>query len=162
MSVARDPSLAEALGHKPTVLAEGIGPDGEALVGTKSSLALRRDGAWRVFGWVDVERGSWNGETQTFRWWTTHEGEKFEVTLEDEGRLPELFLERVQASTVATFHYDLDSGGELRIVVRRALDGSDEMHFFALTSGGATLADPGTREYAIAETDRIKAEYAVD
>lgn len=161
MTLARDPELAAALGGKPGVLAEAVGADGVALVGTKAALAHRVDGSWRVFGWDEVERGSWRGETRTFRWWTTRDGAAYEAVLEDEGRLPELFRERVQAATVATFHYGLDPG-ELRIVVRRTLDGSDEMKFFALATGGARLQDPETRAFVVAETDRIKAEYGVD
>lgn len=162
MSIARDPELAAALGEKkPGVLAEATGADDVALVGTKSALAVRSEGRWRVFGWEEIERGSWRGETQTIRWWTADGGEAFEVVLEHEGRLPELLQERVQAATVATFHYDLQPG-QLRIVVRRKLDGSDEMKFYALATGGAKLQDPETQALVLAETDRIKKEYGID
>jgi hypothetical protein len=158
--MAVDPELTELLGTTPRILAQGTGADGLVLAGTAEHLALHEEGGWRVFGWHEVERGSWRSETSTFRWWSM-DGEKFAVELEDEGRLPELFQERVQASTVATFHYDLERG-ELRIVARRPLDGSNRMRFFAVASGGASLADEATRAFAVQETDRIKQEYGVD
>ena len=160
MKFSNDAELAKALGHKPRVLAEAEGPDGVALIGTRTHIAVRRDGQWQTFGWHEVERGSWNGETRTFRW-TSMDGEKHHATLDDEGRMPELFKERVDASTLATQHYDLRVG-DVRIVLRRALDDTAETKFYAVASRGAKLTDPDTRALVIEETDRIRAEYGLD
>lgn len=160
MADGQYPGLREALGTE-SVLAGASGPDDSALVGTKTRVAVRQGDDWRIFGWHEVERGSWRAETAKFRF-STVRGEKFEVQLADEGRLPELFRERVQASTVATFHYDVEPAGEVRIVLRRALDGSEETRFYAVPSGGASLEDPGTARFVVEETDRIKAEYGID
>ncbi|SDL65492.1 hypothetical protein [Tessaracoccus oleiagri] len=154
-----DPDLADALGGKPRILAEASGRD-VRLVGTAEHLAEFRDGEWHVLGWHEVERGSWRGETQTFRWWDMGGG-KHTAVLDSEGSLPELVQERVQASTVATFHYDLEPG-ELRLVARRPLDGSNSVRFYAVTSGGASLEDEATRQFVVQETDRIKREYGMD
>lgn len=160
MATKYDPALVEALGGKVDALAEGRAGEDVVMVGTKDSVAVRRDDGWHVYGWHEVERGSWRGESNTFRLFQMGGG-RFDVHLDEPGRMPELIKERMQASTVATFHYDLPRG-VLRIVIRRRLDGSDEMDFYAVPSGGASLDDPKTRELAITETDRIKREYGVD
>lgn len=160
MAALRDPDLDTVLGRPAKVLAQAEGPDGSLLVGTRESLALRRDGEWQVWGWHEIERGSWKSESGIFRFWSM-DGEKFEVLLEQPLRLPDLIQERVQAATVQTYHYELEPG-QLRIVVRRPLDGSSKVRFYAAASGGASLADPRVAELAVQETDRIKQEYDFD
>lgn len=160
MKISNDAGLVRALGGKPSILAQAEGPDDVALIGTRTHLAVRRGGEWEAFGWHEVERGSWRGETKTFRW-TTMDAEKHEAVLDEEGRMPELFKERVDASTVSTHHYDLPRG-DVRIVVRRSLDAAGEMKFYAVASRGAKLSDPETRALVVHETDRIRAEYGLD
>ena len=150
----------DVFGSEP-VLAAADGPGGSGLAGTKSRVAVADSGEWRVFGWHEIERGSWRAESGIFRF-TMLGGERFEVQLETAGRLPDLFRERVQASTVATYYYDVEPEGEVRIVLRRPLGGSDALRFYAVPSGGASLEDPGTAAFIVAETDRIKAEYELD
>lgn len=160
MAGKHDPDLDRVLGKRATILAEGFGPDGPVLIGTKDRVAVKRDDGWVAMGWDEVERGSWRGQTGIFRWSDMH-GDEFEAKLEEPGRIPELFQERVQASTLMTFHYELDPG-ELRLVIRRGLDAKGELRFFAVPSGGANLDNPATRAFIVEETDRIKAEYGLD
>lgn len=157
---AHDPQLKSALGRHAKIIATGLGPDGPLIVGTKDRLAAKCDGKWVVMGWHEVERGAWRGRTQRFQW-SDFNGRPYEVELADPGQMPMLFQERVQASTVMTLLYDLDRG-EVRIVVRRALDGSDAMSFYAVPSSGASLDDPQTAEFVVRETDRLRAEYGLD
>ncbi len=149
--------LGRAIGHRPDVLAHGIG-EGVILVGTRPALARRVDGTWHVWGWEEVGSGSWNGESNTFVWRTV-DGEHFEAELTDPGRLPELFQERVQASTVVQSVVAGAPRGQVQIVGRRSLGRHSSMHWYAVPSGGADLADPLTRSAVVAETDRLKAEY---
>lgn len=156
----KDPRLSELLGKRAKVLASGAVGDEPAMVATAERVAVRREGEWVAMGWHEIERGAWRGQTGRFRWSDIH-GEEYEIELDDAGRLPELFRERVQASTVMTYHYDLEPG-VVRIVVRRALDGTGALKFYAAPSGGARLEDPATVAFVVAETDRLKAEYGVD
>ena len=155
-----DPELIEeldtVLGHRADVLAHGIG-EGVVLVGTRTALARRMGDTWRVWGWEEIGSGSWSGEGSTFRWRTV-EGERFEARLDEPGRLPELFQERVQASTVVQSTVEAPRG-QVQIVGRRSLGHHPTMHWYAVPSGGADLADPRTRELVVAETDRLKTEY---
>ena len=148
--------LNRALGHRADVLAHGAG-EGVVLVGTRSALARLIGDTWRVWGWEEIGSGSWVGEANTFRWRTV-EGERFEARLSDPGRLPELFQERVQASTVVQSIVD-GSRGQVQIVGRRSLGEDSRLHWYAVPSGGADLEDPATRAAVVAETDRLAAEY---
>lgn len=150
--------LATQTGGRVDVIAHGSGPEA-SLLATREILALRSRGDWRIFGWEEVTSGSWRAELSTFSWKTT-EGEDFSVHLDDVGRLPELFQERVQASTVVTVSHDL-TRGRVQIIGRRKLDGSDETRWYAVAGGGADLADGPVAALVIAETDRLKAEYGV-
>ncbi len=159
MHARRDPELRAVLGRSATILAEASGPDGLALVGTADRLAARIDGEWRVFGWHEIERGAWRAQSGRMRW-VDVEGQAHEVVVDEAGRLPMLFQERVQASTLVTVHLDVEPG-EVRLVARRALDGSDDVRFYAAPSGGASLADEPVRALVVAATERIRAEYGL-
>ena len=138
------------------VLAVGWG-EGDVLLGaTTDRLALRRDGVWRTWGWEEIAKGSWRGEASVFRW-TDTAGETVEVTLSDVGRLPEVFRDRVQASTLVSEVHEL-AKGRVEIVGRRSLDGSDRTRWYATAGGGASLADPATAAQVVAWTDALKAE----
>lgn len=148
--------LETHLGRRVDVLAHGSGPDA-SLVATKDVLALRQLGEWHTFGWEQVTSGSWRAEESVFSWKTT-DGKDFTVGLEEVGRLPELFRERIQSSMVATISHDLVKG-RVQIIGRRTLDGRDEMTWYAIASGGADLGDPAVADLVVAETDKLKAEY---
>ncbi len=138
------------------MLAHGSGDDA-SLLATRELLALRLQGLWHTFGWDEIANGSWNTDASTFSW-TTTSGEEFKVHLDEVGQLPELFKERVQASTVVTLSHDLVRG-RVQIIGRRKLDGGDEITWYAVAGGGADLADEGVAALVVAETDRLKTEY---
>lgn len=149
--------LEEALGRRPEVLAHGTGDDA-VLAGTREALALRRAGEWSVWPWERVGGGSWKAETGLFRW-KDIEGNKFEASLMEEGRLPALFRERIEASTVVQVVLDAPTRGEVQIVARRGLGKEASLEWYAVPSGGADLDDPATRAAVVAETDRLIREY---
>lgn len=157
-----DKSLVQELeahvGRRVDVIAQGSGPE-VSLLATKESLALRELGQWRVFGWEQIANGAWR-DTESSFFWTTTAGEAFTVHLDDPGRLPELFRERVQSSMVVTLSHDLQKG-RVQIIGRRTLDGSDAMTWYAVAGGGADLAEPAVADFVVSETDRLKAEYGV-
>lgn len=148
--------LSRVLGHKSQILSQGEGEDGLVLVGTPEHLALRRDDQWQVWPWEQVKGGSWRSEEREFRW-TTMAEEEFRAQLEDAGRLPELFRERVQASTVAEESFDVP-GGTIQIVARRAPSGDGACKFYAVPRGLVSLEDDELRDFVVAQTDRMRAE----
>ncbi|GAB3821270.1 hypothetical protein GCM10028820_29230 [Tessaracoccus terricola] len=148
--------LAQEAGRKVAVLAHGSGPETTVLAG-RELLALRHLGTWELWGWDEVLKGSWKAEQSTFTW-TVGGNRKVEAKLDDVGRLPEVFRERVQASTVATEAHDLPRGS-IQIVGRRRLDGSDEITWYTSASGGASLADPATAAFIVERTDALKQEW---
>lgn len=149
--------LAEATGHKVAVLTHGSGPEA-TVVAARELLALRHQGSWETWGWDEVLKGAWKAEQSTFTW-TVGENRKVEAKLDSVGQLPEVFRERVQASTVATEAHDLPRGS-IQIVGRRRLDGSDAITWYTSASGGASLADPATAAFIVERTDALKAEWA--
>lgn len=155
-SLIRD--LASHLGRGVDVIAHGSGPDA-SLLATRELLALRTLEQWQIHGWEQIAQGSWNADESMFSWKTTA-GDDISVHLEDVGRLPELFKERVQASTVVTISHDL-TRGRVQIIGRRSLDGSDRLTWYAIAGGGADLQDEAVAEFVVAETDRLKTEYGV-
>lgn len=150
--------LQAHLSRRIGVLTQGTGPEA-SLLATKELLALRERGEWHTFGWEQITNGSWRAEESKFVWNTTS-GEEFTVHLDDAGRLPELFKERVQSSTVAMTTHELPRG-RVQIIGRRSLDGRDAMTWYAVAGGGADLADEAVAALVVSETDRLKAEYDV-
>ncbi|MGV8846869.1 hypothetical protein [Tessaracoccus sp.] len=150
--------LQTHIGRGVNVLAHGFGPD-VVLVGTKELLALRTLGQWRIHGWEQIAQGAWDSDLSTFSWRTTS-GDGISVHLEDVGRLPELFKERVQASTVVTISHDL-THGRVQIIGRRSLEGNDQLTWYAIAGGGADLEDEAVAAFVVSETDRLKVEYGV-
>src|SRR5215210_9578287 len=83
-------SLAQSPGRPARILAWAKGPGG-FVVGSPAALSWEAaDGTWSHLGWHEIERGGWNGETATLSW-TLHGGRRGAVTLDEPGRLPELF-----------------------------------------------------------------------
>lgn len=148
--------LAESLGRRPEVLTWGEGHDA-VVVATRESLALRRGGVWERWGWQEILSGAWRADEGTFRW-VCADGRRVEAQLESSARLPEVFRERVQASTVVTETHDL-ARGSVAIIGRRSLDGADSMTWYATAGGGADLADPDTADFVVRRTDELKAEW---
>lgn len=148
--------LEQVSGRKVAVLAHGSGPEATVFA-TRELLALRHLGEWETWGWDEVLKGAWRAEQSTFTW-TVGGNRKVEAKLDEVGKLPEVFRERVQASTVATEAHDLPRGS-IQIVGRRRLDGSDEITWYTSASGGASLADPATAAFIVERTDALKQEW---
>lgn len=149
--------LSASLGGRCDVLAHGEG-EATVLAGTRDHLALRSDGVWRAWPWESVAKGSWRAEERAFNW-STMAGEEFDVVLEDAGRLPELFRERVQASTVVEETFDVP-GGSVRLVGRRSPHGDGALKVYAVPRGFVSLDDDAVRELVVAQSDRLQADYS--
>ncbi|NHB83786.1 hypothetical protein G7085_01225 [Tessaracoccus sp. HDW20] len=150
--------LDEELGGRADVLAHATGEDGVVVAGTREAFAVGTHGSWEVWPWERVGGGSWKAEQGRFRWKTV-DGVQHEVALSDPQHLPQLFRERVEASTVVQVLIDAPVRGEVQIVGRRSLGRHMTMSWYAVASGGADLSDPATSAAVVAETDRLKSEY---
>lgn len=148
--------LATALGRRVDALAQATGRD-VVMVAGRDLVALRRAGEWRSWGWEEILNGRWNADQSSFEWTTTG-GHRIAVALDEPGRLPEVFRERVQASVVVTESHDLDRG-TVSIIGRRRLDGSDTLTWYATASGGASLADDATAAFVVARTDQLARDW---
>lgn len=150
--------LNESLGGKHQLLTAGSGPAGKLVV-CRETLCCKIEDSWREWGWDEVLNGSWSPQTSTFVWSTTG-GEQFSLTLEDTGRVPEAFRERIQASTILTESHVLPTG-RIEIIGRRRLDGSAATRWFATAAAGASLDDPQVAALVVERTDALKAEYGL-
>ena len=149
--------LAEVLGRKPQALAQAEGADEALLVACRTELCVRRDGVWTVWPWEQVGGGGWNSERGSFRWRTSDDA-RHEVEVAVANRFPDVFKERVEASTVVYTVIDV-ARGQVQIIARRGLGADDTLHWYAVPSGNADLTDPVTAEAVVAETERLKQVY---
>ncbi len=165
--------LASFLGESPQqvrrrTMATASGPR-DAAVALREGLALRAAGSgeaasgWRVLQWPEVRSGSWDGETTTLRV-TTLEDERLAVQLSEPGRLPEVFVDRVQATLLVEERVKVP-GGEVLVSGRRQPAGvgpSGEGHaivWHAMAIGPADLNDPEVSRLVLAATERLRADY---
>lgn len=159
----KSPLVADlrAVGIEGRVLAQAEGPAGHAVIALEDQLALRDGDGWTAVGWHLLKGGGWKKDTQTLRW-STNAGEGGEVHLDDPGRVPEVFNERVMASIVVQQNYDAPGGGRVMIAGRRRLGPGahgEKVVWQAVTSGSASLADPAVADFVIARTAELRADY---
>ena len=151
------PEVEKVTGARGRMLGWAGGPGGAVVVATTGMLVARLDGRWRGWGWDEVLRGGWREEDSVLFWEAG--GESLECVLDSPGELLSIFRERVLASTVMTVNHDLPRGAVQIIARRSLLDG--DVTWLASASGGASLEDPGTAAFVVAETDRLRSEYGL-
>jgi hypothetical protein len=89
----------DRFGRAPSrLLAAARGESGWCFLLTEC-LAYEQRGEWRFVRWHEIEQGSWNDQNHELRWEEVG-GRRGSVLLEQPGRVPEVFKERVQASIV--------------------------------------------------------------
>ncbi|MFV0429743.1 MAG: hypothetical protein ACK5KO_10005 [Arachnia sp.] len=147
--------LATETGTRLDVLAMAVG-ESDTLVATTTKLALKRDDSWRLWGWEHVLSGAWRGDTSTFVWRTVG-GQDHTAKVEVARRLPEVFRERVVASTVTSATIDV-SGGMVEIIGRRGLGGDTGITWYAVPSRGVNLDDPAVVTAVRECTDQLACE----
>jgi len=132
------------------------GPGG-VVVATTGMFVARLKDRWRGWGWDEVLHGGWQEEDSVLFWEAG--GERHECVLDSPGELLSIFRERVLASTVMTVNHDLPRGAVQIIARRNLLDGG--VTWLASASGEASLEDPRTAAFVVAETDRLRSEYGL-
>ena len=150
-------SLAQTPERPARILAWAKGPAG-FVVGSPAALSWQVEDAWTHLGWHEIERGGWNSETSTLAW-TLHGGRRGSVTLEQPGRLPELFRERI-AATIALERFVPVAGDRGVIVTARrdlAADGAISWH--STLTRGLTWHSDGVQAAADRAVAELRSEY---
>ncbi|CAI9411139.1 hypothetical protein AESSP_02588 [Aestuariimicrobium sp. T2.26MG-19.2B] len=140
-------------------LAWAAGPDDSWAVALDSALAIGRRGQWEVHGWHLLQAGGWNRDSSSLRW-TTNTDERGSIVLDDPGRVPEVFNERVMASIVVQQNFDAPGGGRVMVAGRRALGAAGGATVWqAVSQGRADLDDPQVRAFVLARTTELQEQY---
>jgi hypothetical protein len=127
----RRPMPAEAasalgLGGSDRVLAWSLLAGGGAAAATVEGLRIVTPrGKLIARDWVDVDHAAWDQDSAMLAvWWVgSRQTTPLEI-VDDEGRLPEVVRERVQASVVLSSDVPLPGGVSGKVALRRAPDGS--------------------------------------
>lgn len=117
-------------------------------------LVHQERGEWRFVPWHEIEQGSWNDQNRELRWEEV-DGRWYSVLLDDPGRVPEVFKERVQATIVLHRHVPIDGTREGGVIsARRDLSDRDAPLQWRITRGRGTadsLDNRAALEEAMAE-----------
>jgi len=147
-------------GGASRVLAHASGPDAEVLC-VVDALALRRAGEWTLIEWQMVQSGGWKGERSRLEWQLADQS-RGHVVLDDPGRVPEVFQERVNASIIIQQGFDVPGGGRVMIAGRRSLVPGEQdrpLVWQAVAQGKAKLPDPQVRQFVLDATASLRADY---
>ena len=161
-------ALARFLDESPhaverRTLASASGSE-ESVVALREAVAVRQpDSQWRVLQWPEVRSGAWDGETNRLTI-TTLDGNTLALHVNDPGRLPAVFFERVQATILVEERVRVP-GGEVVVSGRRqpagVVTGSEEaaVVWHAMAIGPVDLNDPAVSRLVVAATERLRADY---
>jgi hypothetical protein len=126
------------------------------VVGLADRLYYPVDGSWAELPWHQVERGGWDKPSQQLRW-TTIDGDQVDLTLDDAGRLPQLFQERVNATVAYTQIVSFGAGLSAVISARRSLAESQAPLSWHISPGKATTAEQALASPEVsAELQRLR------
>ena len=117
------------------------------------------DGAWQHVGWHEIESGNWNAETRRLSW-ARYGGRRGSVTLTAEGRLPELFRERIAASIVVERFLPISGDRGVVLNGRRDLAQPNPVFEWHATLGrGLSWRTPGLQETVDEALAELRSEY---
>ncbi|GAB3912680.1 hypothetical protein GCM10011575_45480 [Microlunatus endophyticus] len=157
------------LGWEPTA-------DGGYCVASVGLLSLAGTTAtdWSHVGWHRIERGGYDKDTTTLHWQLYADGsadpEVGEVRLQEPGRLPDIFRDRVAASIAVEHFIALEGSRKVRnvdpgviISGRRDLSRADApIAWRASLPRGLDWDLPGLRDLADTSIIRLRSEYDPD
>ena len=150
-------SLAQTPGRPARILAWAKGPTG-FVIGSPAALSWEAEDGWAHLGWHEIERGGWNAETATLTW-TLYGGRRGSVMLDQPGRLPELFRERI-AATIALERF-VSVAGERGVIVtaRRDLATDGAISWHTSLTRGLTWHSEGVQAAADRAMAELRSEY---
>lgn len=152
--------LAELVGRS-RVLARATST-GALVVGLADRLIYPSDDGWLQIEWHQVERGGWDRASQQLRW-TTVDGDQAELSLDDPGRLPQLFQERVNATVAYTQVVPFDGHRNAVVSARRSLSSPNAPLSWHVSAGkGATIEQAMASPEVAAELERLQRDLALN
>ncbi|GAB3702385.1 hypothetical protein [Mariniluteicoccus flavus] len=128
---------------------------------TVDALA-HNDGApqWVLIPWHTIERGGFNGQGSTLQW-TLVDGRRGSVFLDEPGRLPEVFRERVEATIVLEEHVPIEGTRQGGVVsARRDLTSAEDAIEWRTRRGRGTPDTPEVEAALQARLEALRGEYA--
>jgi hypothetical protein len=135
----RLPADLAAVVGKSRVLAQSRS-EGRPVLGLTDRLVYPDGEGWAQIAWHEIERGGWDQAAQRLHW-TSVNGAEVALPLDDPGRLPQLFQERVNATVAYTQHLTFDGRRSVVISARRSLVDLGAPLSWHLTPGKATTAE---------------------
>lgn len=105
-------------------------------------LAQHERGAWHFDAWHLIEQGGWNDQNRELRWEMLG-GRRGSAVMDDPGRVPEVFRERVEASIVVQKHVPVEGTREGGVVsARRDLTDREAPLDWRIRRGRGTTNEP--------------------
>lgn len=127
---------------------------------TASEDAEAGDDGWEFIGWHTISRGGWKADRSELRW-TFVDMSEGRVQLDDPGRVPEVFRDRVNSSVAVEKVSEAPGGGHVVVAGRRQLGphASPGVVWQVTTLGKARLSDPATAQLATAEARALQQDF---
>jgi hypothetical protein len=149
-------ALADHPGRPARILAWARGPDGY-VIGSPAALSWGEQ-EWSDVGWHEIERGGWNAETARLSW-VLYGGRRGSVGLDDPGRLPELFRERISASIAVERFVPIAGDRGVIVTARRDLGADGQISWHSTLTRGLTWQTDGVRAVADEALTRLRTEF---
>ena len=132
------------------------------MVGSPAALSWSAaDSTWTHVGWHEVERGGWNAETRKLSW-ALYGGRRGSVVLDEPGRLPELFRERIAASILVEKFVAVTAERGITISARLNLAASGQQIEWHTSLGrGLTWRTEGVQAIADQALAEMRSEYDI-
>ena len=142
-------SMAAEPGRPARILAWAAGgvPVERFCIGSPAVLSAGGVEAWQHVGWHRIERGGWNDELHQLSW-VQLDGRRGSVQLDEPGRLPELFRERIEATIVVRQFVPLAGERGVTVSARRPPGGGGPLIWHTSLTRGLSWQTPCVREAA--------------
>lgn len=135
-------ALAAATGvKKPRILAVARGSEG-VLILLPDRLVARRENGWEIVAWEDIQRGGFDGDSNTLCWELADQT-KSQLVIDDPVVVPRAFQELVNSSILVSRQVRLaENLGTVMITGRRSPTGRGDIIWQTEGLGRCNLSDP--------------------
>ena len=132
-------------------------------IASPTALSYGDEEDWKHVGWHEIERGSWNAELHRLSW-VLHAAPgapspRGSLELDEPGRLPELFRERILATIAVEKFVPLVGERGVTISARRDLGGSGTVAWHSTLTRGLSWQTDGVRAAVDQAMEQVRTEY---
>jgi hypothetical protein len=157
-------SLATQPGRPARILAWATTSRGFCIA-SLATLSYGDEEDWKHVGWHEIERGSWNAELRRLSW-VLHAAPgkpspRGSLELDEPGRLPELFRERILATIAVEKFVPLVGERGVTITARRDLGASGRVAWHSTLTRGLSWETDGVRAAVDQAMEELRTEYDV-